>query len=653
MRVQRLVALLLFANAPAFAQTDPAAAFGALEGVTSFTSSPDGKSIAFIAPSQGSGNQLFVRGVTEGSSLRRILAASGKPERLSYCFWLEPTRLACEITGIERVGQGAYAFTTVLAVDADGSNQRVLSARHASDARAYDARGGFIIDRFSAQPGNVLMVRSYVAQGTTGSAIEKSSEGLGVDAIDTRTGKFERIERPQKEALGYISDGHGTVRIKATDYAPDAVAKTRKMKTMYRLAGSREWLPLSVYDTVTREGFNPDVVDKDENVAFGTELINSRLALVKYSLDQTPVRSIIAHRDDADVDSVSYIGLKQRPVSVTFTTPTNPTFYVGDKLAAIASKIRIALGGRVDVRVMDESEDHKLLTLWVGGEDDPTRYFLYDSATKRLTPVVAARPALSAGASGATETISFKARDGANLSAKIVFPSGATRRALPMVVIPSSFSLPTDDYSYDWVSHFFTSRGFVVLKPDYRGSFGKAPLPEKPGLKGWQTVVNDTVDAVGFMISTGVADRDRIAGFGWSSGAHAVLQMATVEPKVFKAMVAVNPITDFATLGRTDTNFRNVYTDNGRLGPAADFNASSPAQNAGKFQAPLLLFHGAENVASALAQSQLMNAKMKAAGKSSELIVYPTVGSALDDAAARADVPRRSDAFLRTAMGIK
>jgi hypothetical protein len=70
---------------PAFAQTDPAVAFGAREGIEDIALSPDGKQIAFIAPGTGQSSALFVVPVDKSAPPRRVTGASGSPERLTGC----------------------------------------------------------------------------------------------------------------------------------------------------------------------------------------------------------------------------------------------------------------------------------------------------------------------------------------------------------------------------------------------------------------------------------------------------------------------------------------------------------------------------------------------------------------------------------------
>src|SRR3546814_18554072 len=59
------------------AETDLERRFGAQEGVTQVSLSPDGQLIAFVAPNKGLANDLYVARIGDGEAPHRILRASG------------------------------------------------------------------------------------------------------------------------------------------------------------------------------------------------------------------------------------------------------------------------------------------------------------------------------------------------------------------------------------------------------------------------------------------------------------------------------------------------------------------------------------------------------------------------------------------------
>ena len=132
---------------------------------------------------------------------------------------------------------------------------------------------------------------------------------------------------------------------------------------------------------------------------------------------------------------------------------------------------------------------------------------------------------------------------------------------------------------------------------------------------------------------------------------YAALQSGVVAPDLFKAIVAVAPVTDIARL--RESYYRTSAQREARdyFGTGPHLVAGSPAQNAARITAPVLMFHGTYDQNVDYDQATLMNDKLRDAGKRHELVTYPRLAHGLEDSNARADLLRRSDAFLRQAFG--
>ncbi|MGJ3629271.1 hypothetical protein AB5I41_24860 [Sphingomonas sp. MMS24-JH45] len=146
---------------------------------------------------------------------KTILATSGKEgERLSDCHWATNDRLLCRVVIVTVTpGIGNVVYTRLVAVDADGKDPKIVSARQTMRSLGVSQNGGSVIDWQGDGRGGLLLTRDYIPEQTTGSHTASTAEGLGVERVDIRTLRRVMVERARDSAIEYISDGNGAVRI--------------------------------------------------------------------------------------------------------------------------------------------------------------------------------------------------------------------------------------------------------------------------------------------------------------------------------------------------------------------------------------------------------------------------------------------------------
>ncbi len=151
-----------------------------------------------------------------------------------------------------------------------------------------------------------------------------------------------------------------------------------------------------------------------------------------------------------------------------------------------------------------------------------------------------------------------------------------------------------DEWGFDWLAQFFASRGYAVLQPNYRGSAGYGDAwYQKNGFQSWRTAIGDVNDAGRWLVAQGIADPAKLAIVGWSYGGYAALQSDVLDPSLFKAVVAIAPVTDLATLRPGQRDFTN-YRRGAQLHRhrAACRAKARPLRMPARSSAPVLLFHG-------------------------------------------------------------
>ena len=646
---------LLAAAAPA---TDPAAVFGAREAIQDISLSPSGNRIAFIAPGPGQSTVLYVGSTSGGTAPARAGYADGKPERLSSCGWVSEERLVCTIYIVsDRTGVAAgipVGATRMIALDVNGGNVKLLSRPTRPDDIYVSFSGGGVVDWLPGTEGSVLMAREYVPESKIGTRFEDKREGLGLDRVDTRDLSSKTVEAPKKHASGYVTDGRGNLRLMATREMAGATGyASGHTNWFYRKKGGGDWLELGGYDAVSETGMWPVAVDPDLDVAYVLRDQQGRDALFSIALDGSKRETLVFAHPEVDVDGTVRIGRSERVVGVTYATEKREAAYFDKELAGLAAALGKALPGLPLIRFQDSSADESKLLLWAGSDTDPGRYYLFDKAGKRLNELMLARPQLEGAQLATVKPIRYRAGDGTEVPAYLTLPPGSDGKNLPALVMPHGGPSARDEWGFDWLAQYFAARGYAVLQPNYRGSAGYGDAwYQQNGFKSWKTAVGDVNDAGRWLVAQGIADPKKLGIFGWSYGGYAALQANVLDPKLFKAAVAVAPVTDLPELIE-DSRFWSDHRVNRRfIGEGPHLREGSPAQNAGRFEAPVLMFHGDLDINVSIEQARIMHGRLKDAGKKSELIVYPGLDHQLDDGNARTEMLRKSDAFLRAALGI-
>ena len=662
--MNRIVTLLavLSACAPAMGEEpksfDAAAAFGARESTSGMALSPDGRSVAYRTPLEGQGSALYTLSLDPGAKPRLALAVNGKPERLGHCFWVANDRLTCHIhANLADPTAGIVSFDRLVAVDAGGTNVRLLSRPDTGHDWGRQGSGGWVIDALPSEDGDVLMARPYVPEVRKGSRFGSEAEGLGVDHIDTRTLVVKRVEQPRPDAGEYISDGRGTVRIIGLQQRVGASTTTQAKGVtdyLYRTPGSQDWRKLGEYDWMERTGFNPYAVDPERNVAYGFRKTDGRMALYTVSLDGTLTEQLVYANPDVDVDDLVTIGRQRRVVGTSYATDKRHFVYFDPEVKQLLTSLAKAIPQQPILDVVDSSLDGNTMLIFAGSDSDPGVYYLFDRKARRLETFLVARAPLEGVKLANVTPITYPAADGVQVPAYLTLPPGVTSaKGLPAIVLPHGGPSARDEWGFDWLSQFYASRGFVVLQPEFRGSLGYGDAWfHQNGFKSWKMAIGDVLAAGHWLVDQGIADPHQLGIFGWSYGGYAALQSAVVEPGLFKAVVAVAPVTDLSALREEWRRWSYYYLVATMIGDGPHVREGSPLQNVDKIKAPVLLFHAAMDRNVSIEESKSLAARMKAVGGRCELVTWDDLDHYLEDSSARALMLGKSEAFLRQGFGL-
>jgi dipeptidyl aminopeptidase/acylaminoacyl peptidase len=632
---------------------DDADAFGALEAVESASLSADGRKLIYVGADTDHRAIAVLVDLTNWNS-SKVAFADGRHVQFSGCDWSANDRIVCTLFGVQREMGVIMPLVRTVAMDADGKNQVFLGQRDTLSQYGKRQVDGEVVDWLDGRDGVVLMSRTYLPEKSVARLTARTVAGLGVDRIDTRTGTAATIERPGEDVVGYISDGLGNIRIMTTTRVGGQGYMRGVDEYFYRRVNERAWHPLGSYLSDGSRGRGgrgmiPLAVDGQIDAVYVLEDLDGRDALYRIALDGSMRRELVFASPRYDIADVVRIGRSGRVIGAAYASDRRQVKYFDPEYEAMHVLIERALPNLPLIEFISTSADEQVLLVRASSDVEPGNWYIFDRRLKALRLVAPARPALKGYALSPVEVVRYPAADGTLIPAYLTVPAGVTDpKGRPAIVLPHGGPGYRDVWGFDWLAQFFAHRGYVVLQPNFRGSSGYGDeWFANNGFKSWKLAVGDVCDGGRWLVSHGVADPAHLAVFGWSYGGYVALQANVLEPDLFKAVIAVAPVTDLHLLRSQRMVHTNAFIEADYIGNGPHLKKGSPARHARAFKAPVLMFHGDSDFNVDVSQSRRMDKALHGEGKSSELVIYPELEHSLRSGIARADMLRRSDAFLR------
>lgn len=252
-----------------------------------------------------------------------------------------------------------------------------------------------------------------------------------------------------------------------------------------------------------------------------------------------------------------------------------------------------------EVRLTSRSDDGNLSVVAVRSDVMPASFYLYNAKTNRIIPLFDNYNGIAPELMSPAEPITFKARDGLTVHGYLSRPTGVPEsQPLPAVVLVHGGPHNVRDYwLYDRNVQFLTSQGYAVLRVNYRGSGGYGRAFETAGYEHWgDTMQYDIIDGTKWLIDKQSIIKDRICIMGASFGGYSAVQSATIEPDLFKCVVANAGIYDLNLMLEEGDILKSTWGESFLtmvLGNDKQQRAAfSPVNRVHLLKANLLLAHG-------------------------------------------------------------
>lgn len=607
---------LAMLNGAALAEPAPAAAFGRIPAVSDVAISPDGQHLALLG---GPSDDRTISIATLDKPDLPMLKL-GKVEGVGLG-WVGDDHVVVRVALWKPwTPQVSYRFERNVVVD--------LQAHQVTTLLEHDPYSVYLVEQpllgVTAQPERAFVLGLTMSNGAdsdTGSHLhQKSTDHPFVStlfSVDPATGAASPVDVGSYDTVAWDLDAQGAPRVRIDE---DDV--NRRILVLRRGDGGRRYLPVWSADYKDRFGYFGYA--SADNAIYLLE--NDRV--VRMNVDsgaKEPVGGAAGHVSPAPVWDPSGHkvvgvagGIERREVQ--WLEPS-----LGETHALLSRAFK---DKRVDL--VDWSADETRFVVRVTSHDTPPVWYLYDKTRHELSPVGESYPELKGVAMGATRWLSFKARDGLEMGAYLTLPPGAPARAkLPLVVLPHGGPAARDTEDFDFITQFLATRGYAVLRPQFRGSWGFGQAFKEAGGGEWAgKMQTDLLDAVAAAAATGDVDPRRTCIVGASFGGYAAMAAAAFHSASYRCAVAIAGISDLGLLlnekarvyGRDSFTMEALHGEL-QLTNLAQLQAASPARGVAGVSIPLLLIHGDQDTVVPLEQSSVMAKAMHGAGKPVDMIV--------------------------------
>ena len=616
-------------------------AYAALPALTDVQISPDGLRIAALRPV----GQLNGLTILDLETRRSNIALAADPARyqINFCQWANEVRLVCQVRTMAKLALGGrnearFQTSGLFAVNHDGSNVQQLSENGSLLFGEFN-RGAFV-SLLPHDRDHILIPQiDPKAVRTLQESLITSNITLWPDVwkVDINDGSRSRFIKAREGIAVWIADDDGVVR---GGIGRRAIIRDDKRWRSVDISGLKEQpnpQPLSLSGNATT----------GDSIYLAANLDSDRRGVVEFNtVTGTITRTM--YRDDRfdfDGDSISRAGVLQALFTVDDRLRYIP---ISDDAKALDAELRGALGGQSALPISHDVAWQRF-TVLVAPPDQPATWYLYDRPARKLMRLGSEFPALKPENLPVTTWTQYQARDGMQIPARLTLPVAGAKN-LPAILLPHGGPIARDS-GFDVIAAFLAHRGYAVLQPQFRGSYGFGKKYMQAGRGQWGLQMqDDLLDGLQWMRSEGIAHATRACTVGLSYGGYAALVAAYKTPEQIQCAVSYAPVTDLEGLVR---NYRLYRLDSRGLGYAhlpSDpevLAANSPAAHAAQIKVPVLLMHADRDTNVLVEQSRTLAAALQAAGKPHRYIEQPDGDHFLGIQSHRREFFGELDRFLR------
>ncbi len=594
--------------------------------------SPDGKYLAFLAPSEKGVLNVFVRNTSDENNDAARMVTNDESRGIRQYRWAPDGETILYLQDFE--GDENFHLWSIDAINNGNSKE------------ARDLTPG---DNVKAS--NLIVNKRFLDEVLIGTN-ERNPSCFDMYRVNYKSGeKILDTENPG-DVVGWGTEDF-------TFEVREAVIRNQDdSSTTVRVRDNKqsEWRDLITFPY----GENGNLVDfcADGNCCWMTSSIGRETsALLKVDLQNGETLEVLSANDKCDVSSVVVDDDTKEINAVSYNYARTERIFFEEELEKDYNILKAIGPESSEVSVVSKTNDEKIWVAAYSRSDGPTEYVLYNREDKVTKPLFVSKPDLLKYKFSPMEDVRIQARDGLELVGYLT--RADTENVTPLILLVHGGPWARDYWGFNQQAQWFANRGYATLQVNFRGStgYGKQFLHKGDGQWGVGTMQHDLTDAVQWAINQGIADPNKICIYGGSYGGYATLAGLTFTPDLYRCGVDIVGPSNIKTLLDSIPTYWGPLR-NGMLKKIGDVDIDdelnrkiSPLFHIDNIKSPLLIGHGANDPRVKQAEADQIAFAMQKKKIDVEYILYPDEGHGFARPNNRVDFNGRAEQFLAKHLG--
>lgn len=624
--------------------------------IHSVTLSPDGKHYFGIIKNKD--NEVFAIFDTQQKKITQVIQVRGDGGNIRNVRWVNSERLVYSIYETHEFDKRGSPSGELYGVDIDGRRHDIVFGYRAGQStkntkirkRKATYASHRIIDVLENDDKHIL-IASYPWKKKQADWYYSDETIPQIVRLNIYNGRTNVVDTLPIAGSFPVADNNGEVRFAI------GINKNYRSVISYKRTADSNWEKFTLKD-FDGDRINPlSFSENNQSVYLKANVANGTRAVFSFDLKTQTIEKVF-HDSDVDVEGEYYDFSDRRIVYVATRLALPKYYYIDpkDKKAKLHKKLMKAFSGQ-DVVITSASKDGSKMITLTYGDNNPGDYYLFDTKTLNADFLMSRNSWVNPDYLAKTESVNFTTRDQQTIHGYLTRPKVALPGKLPLVVYPHGGPHSRDYWGFDWEVQLLASQGYAVLQANFRGSRGFGQAFEEKGYGNWGTLMQDDLtDATHALIDQGIVDPKRICIYGASYGGYAALMGSVREPDLYQCTIGSMGVYDLPLLLEEGNvaerlKFGEAYLRKTLGSDISELKKRSPANNAEKIKANILLIHGARDHQATISQAISLKNALDKIKKPYEWLELGNEGHGYNDIENRNKVSQKILDFLDKNIG--